>query len=287
MKRDHGSFAGVVSRQSAPKSQVVASKPESDFLIARGFTGDWRDPEAYHHLRECERSAFAWEWLRRAPEYCAQALEQLDSRQRHGVQEDGALPWNLHAFEDPRLPAHIARPVWTAAGHSWVLAARAWQTSEAAKDSEFEQLSHLIKIIRSPKGEHVLFSDGAKSIRLDVTGCSLIGPGVRLSFELAGVRKLDHQLIILRRLQSLFVRGTFSSTLNPPICRARRLIAMLRAFDAVRSGATQAEIASVILRPKLELHRWRVHSPSLRSQAQRLVQCASRFAGGAFWMLLN
>jgi hypothetical protein len=248
---------------------------------------DWRDASAYEALRNSERAGFAWEWLRRNDEYCTVALASIAARNRSAPgEEDAALYWNLHAFEDPRLAVPLARPVWTAGGHPWVLAARAERSCPSEDCFDLDELSGFARMIDSPGGQRVLLSDGSRSIRIDVTGSPLGGSPVRLSYDLAGIREIDRPLLVLRRLQSLVSRGTFSNSLYPSVCRARRLIALLRAFDAVRAGASQSDIASVLLRPRLERHRWRVHSPSLRSQAQRLVQCASRFANGGFWLLL-
>jgi hypothetical protein len=248
---------------------------------------DWSNPSGYEALVHSERAGFAWEWLRRNDEYCTAALASIAARNRSASREEGAaLHWNLHAFEDPRLPVPLARPVWTAERHPWVLAARAQRSSPSEDCFDLDKLSAFARLIDSPGGQRVLLSDGARSIRIDVTGPSLGSSPVRLSYDLAGVRELDRPLLVLRRLQSLVSRGTFSNSLYPSVCRARRLVALLRAFDALRAGASQSDIAAVLLRPRLERHRWRVHSPSLRSQAQRLVQCASRFANGGFWLLL-
>jgi hypothetical protein len=250
---------------------------------------DWKDAQAYAPLFQAERAAFAWEWLRRDQRYFDRAIMAPESQCVLSEDEDfEALEWNLHTFEDPRLAVPQARPVWAARRHSWVLEASARPAAPAEEDClELEPLSAFARLVRSRGTERLLFSDGLRSIRLDLAGSSVASAPARLSYRLAGVRRIERPLLVLRRLHSLVSRRAFSSSLYPPVCRARRLVALLRAFDALRAGATQAEIAAVLLRPHLERHRWRVHSPSLRSQAQRLVQCAARFANGGFWTLLD
>ena len=61
---------------------------------------------------------------------------------------------------------------------------------------------------------------------------------------------------------------------------------MLRAYDAIRSGVTQREIASALLSKEAEEGRWRVQAPTLRSRAQRLVKAARFMAEGGYSSLL-
>jgi len=37
---------------------------------------DWRDPEQYRHLLDLDRAGWAWEWLRRNPEYVDEARDK-------------------------------------------------------------------------------------------------------------------------------------------------------------------------------------------------------------------
>jgi hypothetical protein len=62
---------------------------------------------------------------------------------------------------------------------------------------------------------------------------------------------------------------------------------MLRAFDALDSGADQREIARVLLSPSVGEQAWRSREPSIRSQVQRLVRTSRRMAGGGYWRLLR
>ncbi|HVI06465.1 MAG TPA: DUF6499 domain-containing protein, partial [Sphingomicrobium sp.] len=44
---------------------------------------DWRDEHAYEALKHAERPAFAWEWLRRRPDYRMAAFRWLRDRSRN------------------------------------------------------------------------------------------------------------------------------------------------------------------------------------------------------------
>jgi hypothetical protein len=249
---------------------------------------DWTDASAYAPLLRLERAGFAWEWLRRRRDYAAAAHRAINRGQvAEEIEDEAALAWNLHAFENPDLAAPGARPVWTAAGHPWVVQATA-RASRADEDGiDLEQLGPLATLVRSTGMQRLLLSDGYRSIRLDLIGSDIGRRPLRLSYELAGIEALERPLLVLRRLRALAISGRFRPSLHPRVRRAHRLIQLLRTHDAFQAGATQADIAQVLLRSGLERSRWRIHSPSIRSQAQRMVVAARQMSNGAFWRLLE
>lgn len=249
---------------------------------------DWTDAAGYAPLLELEGAGFAWEWLRRQPEYETAARRALDRGEMGQDLEDrSAVAWNLHAFEDPRLAAQDARPVWTAAAHPWVVRATAERSSAGEDALDLERLGPLATHVRSRSEERLLLSDGRRSLRLDLRGGGIGRSRVHLSYELAGVEALERPLLVLRRLRALAASGRFRLSLHPGVRRAHRLVQLLRTHDALQVGASQADIAQVLLRPGLEHSRWRIHSPSIRSQAQRLAFAARQMSAGGFWRLLE
>ena len=96
-----------------------------------GYLPDWRDAAAYQPLLLADRSIFAWEWLRRDPEYRAVADGTLMGG---GI---GAAPgrpdrFGLHAFLSPRLSATRARPLWRADVFPFVLEVEATKARDEA-----------------------------------------------------------------------------------------------------------------------------------------------------------
>jgi hypothetical protein len=253
---------------------------------------DWKDGTAYAPLVRLERSAFAWEWLRRRRDFCQAAFEALAGATgaaatlNSAAEEPAALRWGLHLFEDPSLSAGDARPIWTAARHSWVVAAQAEDGSDDADAFSLDRLAPFARVVVKPRCQHLLLSDGCRSVRLDVTGASLQSGPVRLVFELVGLASFDRPRRVLQRLRLLAKDGHFSPSRDGRFQRAQRMVALLRTFDALEAGATQAEIAEAILANRLERGHWRLHSPNIRSRAQRLVRAARTMAAGAFWNLL-
>jgi hypothetical protein len=249
---------------------------------------NWEDAATYAMLLDVERPGFAWEWLRRRADFREAAFRAIARNGARGSSsEDETRIWHLHRFEDPRLCSIEARPVWAASAHAWVVSAIARRTRLDADCLDLGQLGRLGKLVRSSRWQHLLLSDGRRGIRLDVAGAALAGGPARLSFDIAGIDGLGRPLLVLRRLRSLVANGRFCPSLHARFAQAHRQVKLLRAFDALQAGAGHADIASAILAPRLERRRWRVHSPSLRSQAQRLARAARRMADGGFWDLLD
>jgi len=246
---------------------------------------DWRQGRDYCWLLETERAGFAWEWLRRDKGYRAASREALEARPDDDRQEEAALDWGLHRFEQPELPYDAARPVWTYRRHPWVVAAR--RVRSGLEDRlDLEALKGAAKMVRTPSAARLLLSDGRHGIRVDVEGGDLAFEPVTLEFQLTGLASLDRPLLILQRLRSLALAGRFVTSLHPPPRCASRLVLQLRAFDALRGGASHRDLAELLVTSPLERPNWRIHCPSLRSRAQRLAKAALRMAAGGFWDLL-
>ena len=250
---------------------------------------DWRDADGYGALRRAEPAAFAWEWLRRDGRYRAAAGGAPRWREspspRVEKADPAAAPWGLHAFEDPGLAACAARPVWRRERYARVLVAGAEQAGSSPDRFDLARLARLATLVRAADGEHLLVSDGATSLRLDIVSGSLLDGPVMLSYRLAGFAALRGPLETLHAL----LRFRQAGGLAPGQLRDRnrRLILLLRATDALRTGATQREVAAGLLSAEAERARWRAEAPSLRLRAQRLVKGARAMAGGGYRVLLR
>jgi len=244
---------------------------------------DWRRERDYLHLLRADRSAFAWEWLRRDETYRAEWAGR-------GGRADasGARRWGLHAYVDPSLPVPLARPLWRREVFPFVLEVEAEEAGGDADRFDIGRLASLATVVKSRGGEeHLLLSDGLRGIRLDVREGSICGGPVRLRYRLAGLAAVEAPLLVLRRLVALWRRGRFSQTLHAGEVRARRWIAMLRAQDGLAGGATQRELAQMLVGGDASLDRWRVAAPTVRSRVQRLAHGARRMRGSGYLSLLG
>lgn len=250
-----------------------------------GLRPDWRDGTAYAPLLGADRSLLAWEWLRRDEDY-RRAARIYAGGGRHCRFLAGPERWGLHAFEPPGLAVPEVRPMWQEDVHPYVLRARAIRGA-GGDCFDLDLLAPLCRRIRGTSDrQHLLISDGFRSIRIDVVEGAIGGNRVRLQYLIAGFEAAEKPLLTLRRLLALRRTGHFSSSLHPAEARTRRFVLMLRACDALAAGASQREIAAGLLDPDARRDRWRVRSPSLRSRVQRLAACARAMAAGGYRALL-
>ena len=245
---------------------------------------DWRDGAAYAPLLGADRSLFAWEWLRRDPAYRAAARQALGGNLR-AIRHRAAATFGLVVLEDPDLAVPKARPLWRSAIDPRVL--RVERCSGTAEDTfAFRRLQPFATLHADDEGEHLLLSDGLRTIRLDAPEATFGGQPVCLRYRIEGLANAEPLVMTLRRLLALCRTRSFARSLHPREVRAARWVLMLRALDAVSAGADQREIAGVLLDRSAADARWRIRDPSLRARAQRLVQSARFYAGGGYRTLL-
>ena len=153
---------------------------------------------------------------------------------------------------------------------------------------DLHHFGSLATVLRSPDGhEHLLLSDGAHHLHIDVTAGSLLDGPVRFRYELSGFKHIEAKTLTLRRLMLLHRLGRFPSGLFPPERRARRWAMALQAHDAVRAGASHREIAAALFGEKTVREDWYGRSDYLRLRVQRLVRMADKLVNGGYRDLLR
>ena len=120
----------------------------------------------------------AWEWLRRDPSYGAAALK---------AGSGSAACFGLVAFEPPERPAPDARPMWTAAADPHVLFARPFAGADQNGCFDVRRLRNIAHLRSSAAGEHLLLSDGLRSVRIDGPSGIFSGGPVGLEYSIAGL----------------------------------------------------------------------------------------------------
>ena len=251
-----------------------------------GDLPDWRDAAAYEPLLLADRSIFAWEWLRRDPEYRA-VNDGTFMGGGNGEAPGRPDRFGLHAFLSPRLSAPRARPLWRADVFPFVLEVEARKARDDADAFDLARFAATATLLSGCRGrEHLLISDGLRVIRLDVVAGSIAQGAVELRYRLRGFAAAQRPLMTLQRLMALRCTGRFSRSLHQAEARAGRWILALRTRDALAAGADQRKIAAVLLSAEVGEPGWRTHYPSLRSRVQRLVRAARSMEAGGFRRLL-
>jgi hypothetical protein len=228
--------------------------------------GDWHDESAYARFLPGDRHCFAWEWLRRSPAYAEAWMKG----------NGAATAFGLLRLEDPARDALTARPFWHRGVDRAVLRAEA-RPSDQHDRLDLRPLAPLATVIASDDdeaGEHILLSDGLRSIRIDLLSGSLAAGPAALRWHIDGLTGAGPQLLALRQLVALARAGGFARSLHPRERCARRWIEMLRVHDAIAAGATHREIVAHLFGIDVAGPRWRLAAGSWRLRVQRL-------AGGA------
>lgn len=234
-------------------------------MPAGRLLADWRDPSAYEWLDTCGRHAFAWEWLRRRPDYQAAA----------GEAEADAEIFGLRNRPPIEADARTARPIWTAAVDPFLLITTARACSRGDGNFDLSRVTESRTVTVSVDGEHWLFGTAARPLRLDAASGSLCGGSVALTVH---VTRLDAGAIVaLSRLIALAREGRWRSSHFPAERRAGRWRQVLRVHDALLAGASQRDIADALF-GTAGIANWRVNAAPWRRRSQRLVEAARRAA---------
>jgi hypothetical protein len=191
--------------------------------------------------------------------------------------------------EAPIRPVADACIFWRADWNPSVLAAETLPVRRGDGDAfDVRHFGSLATVLRRPGGhEHLLLSDGAHHLQIDVTAGSLLDGPVCFRYELSGFKHIEAKTLTLRRLLLLHRLGRFPRGLFPPERRARRWAMALQAYDAVQAGASHREFAAALFGEKVVKEDWCGRSDYLRLRVQRLVRTADMLVNGGYRDLLR
>jgi len=234
---------------------------------------DWNDAAGYGVLGSADRTAFAWEWLRRTDSY-------RDAWESRDTGRSDASAFGLERFEDPRRETPMARPIWSASIDQTVIRAKVHSLHAAASDRiDLLDLQHLVTLtVSEDQIEHLLLSDGFHSLRIDIVQGTLIGCPAVLRYLIEGIDTLRGPLATIDRLVRLSKTGRLDRSVLRPTMLTQRWISELRVADALASGADYQEIARALYGDHVSANRWRTRSTPFRTRTrtQRQVRTARR-----------
>ncbi len=233
---------------------------------------DWKQPDHYAALTRVDRRAFAWEWLRRTPAYRAAWRD----RNSDVLPLVASRHFGLEQFEDPSLPAPFARPVWSGSVDPTVIRAAVDNAMAASNERiDLRELAPFVSVaIDDDHIEHLLLSDGVRSVRIDVLEGTLIGVPASVRYLLGGIASIAAPLPSLGRLINLVQEGRLRESAAATSRRQARWILELRTADAIAAGADQQDIARTLFGSVVADQRWRRDNAAYRQRAQRLVRSA-------------
>jgi len=197
-----------------------------------------------------------------------------------------ATPSEASSFaEDPARAAHEARIFFAPSIDPYVLAC---DIGSAPASVDLLRVGSFSAVLRGDEpGEQVLLTDGLHNLRLEVHGGSLVNGPVSLRVRFEGVVGIDAPLLTLRRLVAFHRLGRMPLKLFPPEAHVTRSITLVRAWDAHIAGATQREIAELLLGASRARADWSGSSDYLRSKVKRLLRTGRAMVHGDWRKLLR
>lgn len=232
---------------------------------------DWQNAETYQWMNTLPRIAWAWEMMRRNPEY-KNLVAEVGLSAPVPQQRDF---WPLIIFEDPALDARSAAVFWREDICSEVLpvAVSAQFQSCTIPRLSLEELHCRVVTLPGDKPDHchILFSQQGRSLQLSVCGASLLDKGKLLTPVLSDPTLHTARQLGIRRLTDLLDCGCLRPSLYPAEARGIRLARVVQALDGELAGAAHREIGIALFGKARVEKEWHHPHNYLRDHVRRAI----------------
>jgi hypothetical protein len=246
---------------------------------------DWTNDNEYLWTDALSRREWAWEFLRRNPEFRSDwQMAQME----YGIfgydagtttmvcleREPSLFKWGCLYTASPDYDARMGVVFWSPDLCTSVLRVRAFPVIENVPATPFslDDLTCPSVLLELPEGpQHLLFTEGGRTLQLVIDGADAMRP-MRLMVDGAPDRKLAApQLRALQCFQGLRLSGHLhpSYIQREPLSLYRRLV--LRALDGDLAGASQQDIARHVLSDYSD-DKWRTPERPLRERIRRALR---------------
>lgn len=210
---------------------------------------DWSLKRSYDYTVQLIRRDWAWEWLRRNPEF---QMAWWQSRDAFEITfSDSALTiihardntsklehWGCLFTDAPDIDAHTTNVFWYPEYAPAILPMHVLPASAPMPTEPIvlRNMSVPLTMLHMPDGvQHVLFHGAGYGIQLAISGASILEPVHLLARFEFGSKKLCHQVEAFHQFNNL-VAGVPSHILADP--KALRLRQVLQALDGYLAGAS-------------------------------------------------
>ncbi len=243
---------------------------------APAHKSDWRDPENYRWMNTLPRTAWAWEFLRRNPNYrsdYARHVAGLSGDCEHD--HVAALPWGLLRFEDPANDARDASVLWQmkACRDVLPLAAAKMRPGTAVETLDLARLQcrSMVYDFGVEERREVLLTQDGRSLQLTIFGSVPLENALLLTPALPEGRYSKARLQAVKRLSDLVKHGTLRPSLYRRERQSARLARVIQALDGWLSKASQREIATSLYGKDRVDRDWQDPRNHLRDHVRRAV----------------
>jgi hypothetical protein len=233
-------------------------------------------------LAHLSRRGWAWEFLRRNPEYIAMY---------GNVEAHAPARWGLLHLADPALNATEADLFWRPEDCEDVLPMTLCPdgASTTGVKLNLEQLSCRIAFAFDAGAQRrdILFSEQGRFLQLAVYGQWDLKTATLMVPALDQPNGIMARTASLRRLNDLLFDKTMRKVLYPYESRAARLITVLSALDGWLAQMPQREIAAMIFNQVRVERAWNDPCENLRDQVHRAIGYGRDLMNGGYRQFLR
>lgn len=262
---------------------------------------DWARDEPYLYTEWFNGPQWAWEYLRRNPEFRVDwketqlgvGLSGYDPPTTAIVSLEKETPlsrWGCLFATAPDQDAVLASVFWVPDACSSVLrlTARPLTSLVDATPFKLSDIACPSVLLEFPEGpQHLLFRDEGRRLQLAFDGADVMKP-VRLVTNGAPDKNIaGAQLRSLHCFNDLRLSGRLYASHFRRTPMPQRLRIALRVLDADLSGALQETIAANIFTSEYEAGRWHMPGQPLRDRVRRALYRARALMGGGYRALLS
>ncbi len=179
--------------------------------------------------------------------------------------------------------------LWRRAACGGVLpvAALVQPSDGTSRQLDFARMQCRVTVHRDDDVQHVLFSDGGRSLQLEVRGVRPLDNAMLLTPALPICKLAASRLLGVKRLSDLTTHGQLRPALYPKDRRAPRLMRVAQALDGWLDEATHREIGSAVFGTARVEHDWNHPGGHMRDQVRRAIGYGRTLMDGGYQRFLN
>ena len=273
------------------------SERATDFLTQFG-----RTKSDYTCCKGLTKSEWAWEFLRRNPDYkrsfivSRSRLTQI-TRLNNGTPvmrprgcQAGASDWGLACFSDPGLSA-VQKPIFWSQSvlkHHAEAEAVIAEPDPAQADLDVFRDRNCAAILERRQGVSVLLRTPKEAIDLQIMGANILLNPARLLFRVDGLNAVKSRAATLLLLFHTIQTRTSGNTNPLPRLQRLGLLKALVALDCKQSGGSLQDTAIVFRALRLTRLSWStIGDESLKKQVIRARNRGLKLMQGGYQTLLR
>lgn len=257
--------------------------------------------EKYNYLSGLTRRGWAWEHLRRDPDFRQAAFfRQKDAikidRYCHNIHvidllrpQPEAEYWGLIFFPNPDQSAIEADVFWSEASYPNHIRVNVSPRQAGEIDEIFEASARLTRIrqLTDLEGrEHILIQGDNCAIQVRAYGLSLRSTHpVKMTFDLSGPSQMEQQFKLIKQARKAYSPCSADNLIWSP--KAERLRNGLIALDVIEAGMPLRSAAEIIYGKERVDEDWQPHKRAMKDRLRSQMEAARKLRDGGYRTLLQ